>query len=250
MALHGVAIVTMFTPMHECVHRTAFASRLANDLVGWIAGVLRFYNSTFYRHFHAWHHRYTQERDPELMNPKARQPLAILRGDDRHQFLGAPRDRLSISCSRPCPRAALCSGQRTALDSAVDVDAVAGLRGRWASIALGSGAVLYYWFMPVVLAQPFLRALLIVEHTGCSQNRNGLTNTRTTLTGFPIRFLMWNMPYHAEHHLCPAVPFHRLPALHRLLREKLAHVCAELPGGEPGRHPFSVMPGNAGTGHG
>jgi fatty acid desaturase len=120
----------------------------------------------------------------------------------------------------------------------------------WASIALGSGAVLYYWFMPVVLAQPFLRALLIVEHTGCSQNRNGLTNTRTTLTGFPIRFLMWNMPYHAEHHLCPAVPFHRLPALHRLLREKLAHVCAELPGGEPGRHPFSVMPGNAGTGHG
>jgi fatty acid desaturase len=74
--------------------------------------------------------------------------------------------------------------------------------------------------MPVVLAPPFLRALLIVEHTGCSQDRNGLTNTRTTLTGFPIRFLMWNMPYHAEHHLCPAVPFHRLPALHRLLREK------------------------------
>ena len=71
MALHGVAIVTMFAPMHECVHRTAFASRLANDLVGWIAGVLSFYNSTFYRHFHAWHHRYTQERDPELMNPKA-----------------------------------------------------------------------------------------------------------------------------------------------------------------------------------
>jgi hypothetical protein len=32
MALHGVAIVTMFAPMHECVHRTAFASRLANDL--------------------------------------------------------------------------------------------------------------------------------------------------------------------------------------------------------------------------
>jgi fatty acid desaturase len=51
MALHGVAIVRMFAPMHECVHRTAFASRLANDLVGWIAGVLSFYNSTYYRHF-------------------------------------------------------------------------------------------------------------------------------------------------------------------------------------------------------
>jgi len=58
---------------------------------------------------------------------------------------------------------------------------------------------------------------------------------KMSLTGFPIRFLMWNMPYHAEHHLCPAVPFHQLPALHRLLQEKLAHVAAELPGGEPGR---------------
>ena len=65
---------------------------------------------------------------------------------------------------------------------------------------------------------------LIVEHTGCIQDRNGLTNTRTTLTGFPVRLLMWNMPYHAEHHLYPAVPFHGLPALHRQIRGKLAHI--------------------------
>jgi fatty acid desaturase len=48
MALHGVPIVTMFAPMHECVHRTAFASRAANQTVGWLAGVLSFYNSTYY----------------------------------------------------------------------------------------------------------------------------------------------------------------------------------------------------------
>ena len=50
------------------------------------------------------------------------------------------------------------------------------------SVMLGFRAVLYYWFLPAILAQPFLRALLIVEHAGCSQNGNGLTNTRTTLT--------------------------------------------------------------------
>src|SRR5690242_10198657 len=42
MMLHGVTIVTMFAPMHECVHRTAFASRAANDVVGWTAGALSF----------------------------------------------------------------------------------------------------------------------------------------------------------------------------------------------------------------
>ena len=56
-----------------------------------------------------------------------------------------------------------------------------------ASIVFVSPAVLYFWFLPVLLAQPFLRALLIAEHTGCSQDANGLTNTRTTLAGFPIR---------------------------------------------------------------
>ena len=226
MALHGVAIVTMFAPMHECVHRTAFASRLANDLVGWIAGVLSFYNSTFYRHFHAWHHRYTQDpaRDPELMNPKAGSRWQYCREMTGINFWGRRAidyPSLALGRARGLPFVPDSARRSIALSMSMQLLIyAAGL----ASIALGSGAVLYYWFMPVVLAQPFLRALLIVEHTGCSQNRNGLTNTRTTLTGFPIRFLMWNMPYHAEHHLCPAVPFHRLPALHRLLREKLAHV--------------------------
>jgi len=44
-----------------------------------------------------------------------------------------------------------------------------------------------------------------------------LANSRTTLTNGLVRFLAWNMPFHAEHHTFPAVPFHALPALHRRL---------------------------------
>lgn len=82
------------------------------------------------------------------------------------------------------------------------------------------------------MAQPLLRALLIVEHTGCSQDGNGLTNTRTTLTSLPIRLLMWNMPYHAEHHLYASIPFHQLPALHMRIRENLTHIAPGYVGGE------------------
>ena len=49
-----------------------------------------------------------------------------------------------------------------------------------------------------------------------------LENSRTTRTLAPIRRLAWNMPYHAEHHACPALPFHALPAAHRLLRSRIA----------------------------
>jgi fatty acid desaturase len=37
-----------------------------------------------------------------------------------------------------------------------------------------------------------------------------------------VRFITWNMPYHAEHHLYPAVPFHALPRVHVLVADKLA----------------------------
>ena len=48
-----------------------------------------------------------------------------------------------------------------------------------------------------------------------------LANTRTTFTTGLVRRLAWNMPYHAEHHAYPAVPFHALPRFHALVRDHL-----------------------------
>ena len=39
-----------------------------------------------------------------------------------------------------------------------------------------------------------------------------------------VRWLAWNMPYHAEHHAFPSVPFHKLPALHRHVQAHLKSV--------------------------
>jgi fatty acid desaturase len=225
MVLHGFAIVTMFAPMHECVHRTAFASPRANDAVGWIAGVLGFYNSTYYRYFHAWHHRYTQDpaRDPELMFPKAANRLEYVKEITGFMFwyrrtLDYPRLALGLMRLPFVPENA-----RRQVARSMSVQLLIYLAAS-ASIAMGYDAALYFWFLPALFAQPLLRAVLIAEHTGCSRDQNGLSNTRTTLTSFPVRFLMWNMPFHAEHHLYPAVPFHWLPALHLTIRDRLRHV--------------------------
>lgn len=230
MALHGVTIVTLFAPMHECVHRTAFASRTANLVVGWLAGLLSFYNFTFYRHFHAWHHRYTQDpdRDPELTPPKARSRFEYAKEISGWNFwrlraVDYPKlalGRLDLPYIPPAAQRAVALSVSAQL--AIYVAAAA-------SIAFGYTPVLYFWFLPVLLAQPLLRALLICEHTGCSRDRNGLANTRTTVTNPAIRLLMWNMPFHAEHHLYPAVPFHRLPDLHRHVRDRLRHLAAGYP---------------------
>jgi fatty acid desaturase len=226
MALHGVTIVTLFAPMHECVHRTAFASRAANEVVGWIAGVLSFYNSTYYWHFHSWHHRYTQDpdRDPELMFPKAASRLEYLREISSFTFwFRRAIDYPAFALGRVGNLPFVPESARRSIALSMSAQLLIYLAGA-VSIALGVTEILYFWFLPALLAQPILRALLIAEHTGCSQDRNGLTNTRTTLTRFPIRLLMWNMPYHAEHHLYPSIPFHLLPALHREVGAALRHV--------------------------
>jgi fatty acid desaturase len=37
---------------------------------------------------------------------------------------------------------------------------------------------------------------------------------------------MWNMPFHAEHHLYPSLPFHAAPEAHALLAPQLEHIGA------------------------
>ena len=84
-----------------------------------------------------------------------------------------------------------------------------------------SPVLLWVWVVPVLLGQPFLRLYLLAEHGDCPRVANMFQNTRTTFTNRIVRFLAWNMPYHVEHHVWPAVPFHRLPEVHGLMREEL-----------------------------
>jgi fatty acid desaturase len=225
MLLHGLTLVTMFAPMHECTHRTAFASPAANAAFGWIAGLLSFYNSTFYRYFHSWHHRYTQDplRDPELMFPRAASRAAYLREISTVGFWyrrTIDYTRLACGAARlPFLPDDACRAVAVSMSCQLLIYLAAA-----ASVAIGYAAALYFFFLPSLLAMPFMRAYLITEHTLCSRDQNGLTNTRTTLAGFPIRVLMWNMPFHAEHHLFPSVPFHRLPELHARIGDRFTHV--------------------------
>ena len=68
-----------------------------------------------------------------------------------------------------------------------------------------------------------LSSYLVMEHNGLPHEGDILDKTRSIKTNAFVRFLMWNMPYHAEHHAYPAVPFHALPALHEKIQDELKH---------------------------
>jgi fatty acid desaturase len=84
--------------------------------------------------------------------------------------------------------------------------------------------VLLYWLVPLLLGYPFLLIVLMAEHAGCAENGDNYANTRTTYTWWPLRLIFWNMSYHAEHHVNPAIPFHALPAAHQVMKSRVTHI--------------------------
>ncbi|AGI72831.1 atty acid desaturase-like protein [Octadecabacter arcticus 238] len=77
-----------------------------------------------------------------------------------------------------------------------------------------SPILIWIWALPLALGFPVLRLYLLAEHGRCPQVANMFENSRTTLTNKVVKLLAWNMPYHAEHHAYPNVPFHNLPDAH------------------------------------
>ncbi len=118
-------------------------------------------------------------------------------------------------------------GQRVIGEARLVLAIYAGLAT--ASLAFGSPLALLLWVGPALLGHPWLRAFLAAEHMLCPLVPEMAQNTRTTLASRLVRYYGWNMSFHAEHHLAPALPFHALPAAHALLRPRLAVVAPGYP---------------------
>jgi len=228
MLAFGLVQVALFAPAHEATHQTAFASRRLNQIVGWLAACPSLLNLHFYTAFHFAHHRHTQipGKDPELDMEAPDALRAYVR-----RILGVPYWLLRLLVIADSWRGDLSRYPYVSPEAAPGI--VRSVRAMSLVMVSGSAisAILFgwqtpimFWVFPQLLCQTFLRAYVLAEHTGCTTDRNGLTNTRTTLTNGAVRLLMWNMPFHAEHHLYPSIPFHRLPKAHRSLRDRLGFV--------------------------
>ncbi|MGF1589859.1 MAG: fatty acid desaturase family protein [Pleurocapsa sp.] len=225
LIIYGFSFAAMFAPLHESSHRTAFANNRLNDLVAWIAGLLSFYNSDFYRRYHKWHHRYAQVdgKDPELDDPKPSnlgEYLVELSGFN--WWFGKLTTHYRVATGKLEDYFYIAEEARdevirsTRLQLAVYGMAIA------ISVIFKQPWFFTMWLLPLAVGQPIVRFILLAEHTGCTNNDNPLTNTRTTLTWFPL--MVWNIPFHAEHHLYPSIPFHALPQAHQQLKEHFAVV--------------------------
>ena len=224
--LLGYVLAFLFTLEHETAHQTAFRSRAWNHVFGHLAGFAIFLPYEYYRVFHWDHHRYTQDpaRDPELATPlPATRPgllwtwsgMPIWISRLRLLYAHGVSGKVTVPWVPPEKRSLIVREARGYLFGYGLVLA--------ASLAVGSAAGLWLWLLPLMIGQLFLRPYLLAEHTGCGHGLDMLENTRTTYTNAIVHFFAWNMPFHAEHHAYPAVPFHALPRLNKLLAEHIVN---------------------------
>ena len=220
---HGIILWGFgYAGQHEFGHWTVFRSRALNDAFGHLASFPRFYAHNYQRFFHFAHHRHTKvaDQDPELL---VQEPwnfmgylkfvaglalwIALIRNVVEHAFGHAPELFLREKERRIVIR-----------------EARLYLLGYAALIALSiyfeSWAALIYVWGPMLVTTAFYRLYVAAEHHGLPNGRGVIGSTRTTRAGPILRWLMWQMPYHTEHHLFPGVPFHKLGALSRELRER------------------------------
>ena len=224
-ALLGYFLAFLFTALHETAHKTAFRSKALNYALGHFSSFVILLPYEYYRAYHWDHHRFTQdlEKDPELSVPLPTTRLGLA-----WFWTGIPtwKSRVKMLYRHSLGRVRapwVSERQRPVIVK----------EARWyvlgyalilaASIATQSLAAVWLWLVPVAVGQWFLRPYLLAEHTACPHSPDMLENTRTTYTNAFIRFYAWNMPYHTEHHAYPAVPFHALPKLNKVLADHIVN---------------------------
>ncbi len=218
-------LISLFAPLHECSHSTAFKSKLLNRMVMFFCGMIHLMPSIWFREFHMQHHRHTQDskKDPELGTESPRTIVSyifLITGikiwiDLVNNFFGLLSGNANESYINKH------NTKKVVIEARIIF--IVYLLFFFVSLNLNNGILLYAWIIPMIIGQPFLRLFLLAEHGLCDLTTDMTKNSRTTKTNFLVRFFMWNMNYHTGHHSNPRIPFHKLQEYQKIIKHKFKY---------------------------
>jgi len=211
--------------VHECGHRTLFATQRLNDFVGeWVVGPPTFNNMKAYMRGHLEHHRRAgTPEDPDLPNYRdypitrsrlRRKLLRDLTGQTGWRTVrGIGRGLRNVGRLEPGARASLLRG------------VAANVLMLGVMTACGSPWLYLLWIAAFVVTNPLVsRIRQVAEHAAVPDlfDADPRQNTRTLRASWLERlvFCPHQVNYHLEHHFLASVPIYRLRAMHDLLGRK------------------------------
>ena len=233
--LFGVVCCGLFACEHETIHNTAFKSMWLNKTVAFLVGAFHLYAPTMFRELHFTHHRHTHEPglDPEISIGGKVIPSVVSNLPFYLSWVtGLPLLMFKIVM---LINGALCMPEfmrknlhpfvdpKVRFKLALECVIILALHLGFIYLALYIHEGFWALFTAQIIGHCFLAFYTSAEHNGLPHEGNIFEKTRSVKSGKLTKFLMWNMPYHAEHHAYPAVPFHALPQLHNDLKDEIKH---------------------------
>lgn len=215
---------------HELVHRTVFKTRVINDLFLALFAFLTWSNYVYFRASHIRHHQKTVlgHQDGEVRLP---------------QTLRYREWIWSLTLDLPAMYRAI----RIVTENSLGI-----IRGQWGAqlfpdqasrrqvirvaritllghllLAAGFIASGLWPLLLLVTFAPFIadwlnKTLALAQHFGMQGNVHDFRlNSRSVLLHPFLAFLYWQMNYHIEHHMYPAVPFYQLKHLRARIQDDL-----------------------------
>ena len=221
--------------IHELQHRTVFNSKGLNEFFEKIYAFISWSDYIWYQQSHAIHHNSTchKDYDGEVVLP-------LKFSYRRWQFW------LSMLAWNPKESWARIRQVWNHANGRVrgdwyqfvlpEEDTILRKRHkRWAQILIGGHLMIATGF--VLSGHPFLIVVFTFgtfycrwlgflcgfpQHFGLNSDEPDFRyNTRTFTCSWLTGFYYWNMQYHLEHHMFPAVPFHNLPRLRKAIENDL-----------------------------
>jgi fatty acid desaturase len=229
---------------HELCHKTPFKTPFWNDFFLSVYSFLAWFDPISYRVSHVKHHQVTvyTEHDGEVVLPQGLDwhgvafvlkhltvdplmPFNTLRtwtlaafGDSSQSLFFTESWMKRIL---PKTKTELCRDHRRwaaiVLLGHLLLAALFIATGNWILLIIVTFGCQYCSWLQMLMAIP--------QHTGLSPNTPDFRLcSRTYTCGAFLSFLYWNMQYHVEHHMFPAVPFYHLPRLRAALEHDLPPV--------------------------
>ncbi|MCB1103499.1 MAG: fatty acid desaturase [Cephaloticoccus sp.] len=224
---------------HELCHKTPFATQFWNSAFLRIYAFLTWFDPVGYRASHIRHHQVTvhKDHDGEIVQPlgldwhgfwfalkaftcdpawiwkNVRFMFSAAGGDLTHDgfFRSAWLQRVVPETDAKARRE-LIHWARIVVIGHLALATLFVLTGQWFLILVVNLGTFYCGWLVTLCGAP--------QHVGLASDVNDFRlNTRTYTCGPIPAFLYWNMQYHVEYHMFPAVPFYNLPRL----RAAIAH---------------------------
>jgi fatty acid desaturase len=229
---------------HELCHKTPFRTQAYNDFFLKVFSFLSWFDYVGYRVSHVKHHQATvhSDEDGEVVLPQGldwhglrfiiteltfsptrlfwsiANFVAAARGAviSKDEFFSAEWLRRIFPESNTTLRREHRNWARIVLFGHIALCSIFVVTGHWFLIIIINLGCQYCDWLYMLCGAP--------QHIGLSPNVSDFRLcTRTfTCSRFPA-FLYWNMQYHVEHHMFPAVPFYNLPRLRKAIEHDLPH---------------------------